>query len=142
MTDQPPQFRRQELVRFQHCDPAGIVFYPRYVEMVNATVEDWFAAAIGVSFAEMHMEMGVATPAATLKLDFLAPSRLGEVLDFDVRIDRLGRSSVTLDVTARCDKEDRFVSTIVLVYVTKPSLRPAPWPDRFRSAMMSLSTPD
>ena len=27
-------------VRFQHCDPAGIVFYPRYFEMLNTTIEE------------------------------------------------------------------------------------------------------
>ncbi|CPO21707.1 4-hydroxybenzoyl CoA thioesterase [Bordetella pertussis] len=28
-------------VRFRHCDPAGIVFYPRYFEMINDFVEEW-----------------------------------------------------------------------------------------------------
>lgn len=27
--------------RFSHCDPAGRVFYPRYLEMFNNLVEDW-----------------------------------------------------------------------------------------------------
>ena len=35
-------------VGFRHCDPAGIVFYPRYAEMVNDTVEHWFKHGLGV----------------------------------------------------------------------------------------------
>ena len=35
-------FTTTRKVRFEHCDPAGIVFYPRYFEMINGTVEDWF----------------------------------------------------------------------------------------------------
>ena len=35
-------FTVTQRVRFQHCDPAGIVFYPRYFEMLNATIEEWF----------------------------------------------------------------------------------------------------
>ena len=31
-------FTTQRKVRFQHCDPAGIVFYPRYFEMINSVV--------------------------------------------------------------------------------------------------------
>ena len=31
-------FIAQRKVRFQHCDPAGIVFYPRYFEMLNSVV--------------------------------------------------------------------------------------------------------
>jgi hypothetical protein len=36
------QFTKQEKVRFQHVDYAGIVFYPRFLEMLNCLVEDWF----------------------------------------------------------------------------------------------------
>ena len=30
-------FSHEQRVRFGHCDPAGIVFYPRYFEMINLT---------------------------------------------------------------------------------------------------------
>ena len=29
-------------IRFRHCDPAGIVFYPRFIEMAHSVVEDFF----------------------------------------------------------------------------------------------------
>ena len=34
------------LVQFAHCDPAGIVFYARYFEIINEVVEDWFEDAL------------------------------------------------------------------------------------------------
>ena len=34
-------------IEWGHCDPAGIVFYPRYVELCNEMVEDWFADGLG-----------------------------------------------------------------------------------------------
>jgi 4-hydroxybenzoyl-CoA thioesterase len=34
-----PAYQREVLVRFAHCDPAGIVFYARYFEMINGVVE-------------------------------------------------------------------------------------------------------
>ena len=36
-------FTLTHTVRFGDCDPAAIVFYPRYYEMLNATIEEWFA---------------------------------------------------------------------------------------------------
>ena len=47
----PAVFQREQVVRFGHCDPAGIVFFPRYFEMLNELVEDWFAQALGLPFA-------------------------------------------------------------------------------------------
>ncbi len=41
-------------VRFTHTDPAGFVFFPRYFEMIQAVVEDWFTHAIGVRYAERY----------------------------------------------------------------------------------------
>ncbi len=51
-------------IEFNHCDPAGIVFYPRYFEMTSAVVENFLADEIGRSFAQMHndgMKNGVPT---------------------------------------------------------------------------------
>ena len=36
-------FTYEEKVLFRHCDPAGIVFFPRYFEMINDCVEYFFA---------------------------------------------------------------------------------------------------
>ena len=47
-------------VRFAHIDGASIVFYPRYFEMLNAAVEDWFALELGVDFRSMHTNRGLS----------------------------------------------------------------------------------
>ena len=44
------QFEEEVLGRGAHTDPAGIVFYPRYFEMINAQVEDWFTGPLGCDF--------------------------------------------------------------------------------------------
>jgi 4-hydroxybenzoyl-CoA thioesterase len=125
-------FRRQELVRFQHCDPAGIVFYPRYVEMINATVEDWFSS-IGIDFAEIHKD--AAIPAVSLAIEFRLPSRLGETIDLSLKVARLGATSVTLMIQASHSEELRFESVLTLVYISKKDYRSSPWPHRIRESM-------
>lgn len=131
-------FRRTELIRFQHCDPAGIVFYPRYVEMINATVEDWFDH-IGISFAEIHGPMEAAIPAVSLHVDFKSPARIGDILTFSLAVARLGTTSVALDIEAMDGTESRFTSRITLVHIAKSDYRPSAWPERFRNAMLAGS---
>lgn len=128
-------FERSELVRFHHCDPAGIVFYPRYVEMINATVEDWFADRVGIPFAEIHVARNVAIPVVSLSIEFSAPSRLGEVLSFGLIVQRLGSSSVTLEIRAHCEEEVRLAAKLTLVFIDKADMRPKPWPDDFKAGM-------
>ena len=59
-------------IEFNHCDPAGIVFYPRYFEMTNSTVETFFREVAGHSYAAM-MESGEGVPTARLEVNFHAP---------------------------------------------------------------------
>jgi 4-hydroxybenzoyl-CoA thioesterase len=127
-------FQRQEIVRFQHCDPAGIVFYPRYVEMINATVEDWFAYS-GIDFAQIHVEEKVAIPAVSISVNFRAASRLGEMLTFTLRVLRIGTTSVGLSIDATHDDELRFESQLTLVFISQEDYRPKPWPENLRSML-------
>ena len=45
-------YRRTIPVEFNHCDPAGIVFYARYFEMTNSVCENFFAEVVRRSYAE------------------------------------------------------------------------------------------
>ena len=128
-------FERNELIRFQHCDPAGLVFYPRYIEMINASIEDWFAAVVGISFAQIHITYNVAIPVVSISVDFRTPSRLGEVVTFSVSLVHLGTSSATLDVSARYDQDPRLAAKLTLVFISKDDMRPRPWPNDFRTGM-------
>ena len=44
-------YERLIQIEFNHCDPAGIVFYPRYFEMVNSVCENFFREVAGLSYA-------------------------------------------------------------------------------------------
>jgi 4-hydroxybenzoyl-CoA thioesterase len=128
-------FRRQELIRFQHCDPAGIVFYPRYVEMLNATVEDWFAEVVGTSFDEIHVTNRTAIPVVSLSIDFRQVSRLGEILSFALAVDRIGKTSVTLLINAESNDEVRLEARLTLVHIGLEDYRPRIWSDEMKNAM-------
>lgn len=127
-------------IRFQHCDPAGIVFYPRYYEMLNAVVEDWFDEALGLSFRRMHLEQGVGVPAVTIETRFLRPSRLGDRVTFTLSVRDLGRSSIHLDQVAACGGEVRMTAALTLAYTTigpDGTIRSAPIPDALRGKMVA-----
>lgn len=95
-------------LRFAHCDAAGIAYYPRYFELCDAAIEDWTAAVLGIDRRTMHLDMKLGLPTVSLHAEFSKPSRLGDLLDFTVRVTRVGRSSVDLAVDIDCAGESRF----------------------------------
>ena len=125
-------FTTHRKVRFQHCDPAGIVFYPRYFEMINSVVEDWFEEVVQRDFNQLHVESGTGVPTAAIDTQFHAPSRLGERLTFELAVQTVGRSSLTLQITAYCGEQKRLTSNSTLVYVDLNSGKPMPWTEAMR----------
>ena len=135
MTPMSEIFQHNIKVLFQHCDPAGIVFYPRYFEMVNQTVEEWHETGLGHSFSDMHLERGHGVPTVSIGAEFSAPSRMGDMLTWQLWVTKLGRTSAHLFVQAHCADQLRMTATPVLVSVDMSTGRPVPWPDAMRARM-------
>jgi len=112
-------------VLFRHCDPAGIVFYPRYFEMMNDCVEAFFEEALNLPFADIHTHGAV--PTVALSIQFKAVSRLGDQLAIHLKCVKLGRTSLSLETNALCGEELRFTATSTLVFVDTQG-KPTPWP--------------
>jgi len=128
-------FAKMIKVRFAHCDPAGIVFYPRYFEMLNSVVEDWFAERLGASFASLHMDQNLGVPTVRLETEFTAPSRLGNMLKAELHVDRIGNSSCSLRVLFSCEDQPRIAVSLVIVAMTLTDGKSLPWPQSLRTAL-------
>ena len=128
-------FEHQIKVLFQHCDPAGIVFYPRYFEMVNQTVEEWHETGLGTSFSQIHLTSGHGVPTVSISAEFAEPSHMGDVLTWRLHVTKLGRTSAALHIEALCEGVLRMTAHPVLVYVDMGTGRPVPWPDHIRNPM-------
>jgi len=128
-------FVTEHLVRFAHVDAAGIVFYPRYFEMVNAAVEDLFASAVGVNMNVLHIDRKLGIPTVKLDAEFVAPSRLWDLLTFTVSVLKVGRSSLELAMEITCGAEVRFRTYAILVCMDLASGRSLPWPDDLRAGL-------
>jgi 4-hydroxybenzoyl-CoA thioesterase len=127
-------YRSDILIRFSHCDPAGIVFFPRYLEMFNDLIEDWCRDALGFSFAEIHLKRGWGLPTVHLDVDFLVPSTLGDRLSATLRVNKIGTSSLGLDIVL-CgeDGTERVRGRSVVVFIDAGTKRSSPIPPDLRA---------
>jgi 4-hydroxybenzoyl-CoA thioesterase len=129
-------------LRFAHCDMAGIAYYPRLFELVDAAVEDWTAATLGMDRRTMHGDLGLGLPTVDLHADFIAPARLGETLDIAVVATRLGDSSAGFRIEATVDGAPRFTVRATQVLMHLGSKRPHPWPDDLRRRIAAILEPE
>ena len=128
-------YSREIQVEFNHCDPAGIVFYPRYFEMTNSVVENFFNDVVGRSFASMHRGADNGVPTVSLAAEFVAPSRLGDKVLFSLKVEKLGRSSVSLKIAGHMGAELRLRVALTLVWID--GMKSAAWPDAMRARLVA-----
>lgn len=121
-------FVHDQLIRFAHCDPAGIVFFPRFFDLAHNTMEDWFARGVGYSMPTMIVQHRVGTPTVALRTDFVKPLRIGETLRFSLTVTRMGNSSVDLRYVGSRGGDEclRILQTIVFMDLDRGKSIPIP----------------
>jgi 4-hydroxybenzoyl-CoA thioesterase len=89
--------RRQLRIEWGDCDPAGIVFYPRYFAMFNHSTELAVEAALGINKQELFksLEFG-GMPAIETRARFLIPTRYCDDIVIDTSITEVRRTSFLL----------------------------------------------
>jgi 4-hydroxybenzoyl-CoA thioesterase len=124
-------------VMFQHCDPAGIVFYPRFFEMMNEVTERFFSDAVGWPFSRMHAIDRRGIPSVSARLDFHAPARLGEIMDWSMWLTRLGRSGATLAYAAEVTGRHVLSGEAAIVHTDLDAMSSLAWQAEVRSVLES-----
>jgi 4-hydroxybenzoyl-CoA thioesterase len=132
------KFTRDLIIRFEHCDAAGLIFYPRFFGLVNETVEDWFAS-LGHSFKALHVDDRKGVPTVRFECEFVGPVRIGDMLHQQLGVDSIGNSSLNLKHIARIGERTvaRFDQTIV--FTDLATMRAEPWPADLRKAITDFA---
>ena len=128
-------FARERLIRFSHCDPAGIVYFVNFFDMVGGVVEDWFRDAVGLPFQEMHLERRIGFPIVNTGCEFFKPAHLGDTLRLELGIAKLGRSSIEFQVRGSVGGEEKFRARHKVALVSLDTWRALPIPEDMRAKM-------
>ena len=104
-------------VRWGDCDPAGIVYYPRFFDYFHQAMETWFAEGLGQPYATVIVGRKIGFPSVHLDADFRRPSAFGDSLEVELRVVRLGHKSIRFDMRIVAEDEDspRVVGSKVCV---------------------------
>ena len=93
-------FKRTLTIAWGDCDPAGIVFNPRFFEFFDASTWGLFEAALGVKqhdFAAAYGIVGIALVDA--RGNFMKPVAFGDTVEIVSRVSEFRRSSFDVEHT-------------------------------------------
>jgi len=89
---------RNTRIEWCDCDPAGIIFYPRYFEMFDTSTTVLIERALGmnkIDYLKAHNFAGHALVEA--KARFRQPTRFGDEVAIETKMAECGRSSFKIE---------------------------------------------
>ncbi len=88
---------RQVRIEWGDCDPAGIIFYPRYFAIFDASTARLFERALGMTKYQQLKDLDFAGyPLVRTQAKFIKPTRFGDDVTVDTRI-TFGRTSFEIE---------------------------------------------
>jgi 4-hydroxybenzoyl-CoA thioesterase len=86
--------KRTIRIEWGDCDPAGIVFYPRYFAMFDHSTTSLISAASGLTKYELLQKYDFAGyPMVDVRARFSLPTRFGDDVVIESTFAKIGRSS-------------------------------------------------
>lgn len=126
-------------VRYAEIDGQKVVFNSRYLEYVDVAAGDWWdwtgiEAALGEAWREMEFHV------RHIDLDYLKPFVLGDTIAANVRLERIGTSSLLqrFELTHAGTGALHNVVIQTLVNVHLPTGRPLPIAGEVRTFLEAL----
>jgi len=121
-------------VYFQDTDAGGVVYHANYLNFMERARTEWMRAH-GYSNAGLMKEFGMVFVVRSMKLDYLKPALLDDLLDVTAQIKDIGRSRLTLLQTVRRGAEVLTEAEVHLVCVSLASFKPASVPEVLRKQL-------
>jgi 4-hydroxybenzoyl-CoA thioesterase len=85
-------------IEWGDCDPAGIVFYPRFFAMFDASTTALFERALGMTKYQFLKYYGIiGYPMVDTRARFLAPAKFGDDVVIESTIKEFRRSSFDVE---------------------------------------------
>ncbi len=119
-------------VYFQDTDAGGVVYHGSYVNFLERARTEWLRECYGYSNAMLMKEFGVVFVVRALKLDYLKPALLDDLLTVSAQIKEVGRSRVMLHQAVMRTEEILVEAEIHLVCVTVDGFKPVSVPEVLR----------
>ncbi|WP_290811371.1 thioesterase family protein [Halovivax sp.] len=125
-------------VRFAETDQQGIVFYGEYVTYQDEAVTA-FLREIGYDYDAIR-DAAWDIHVVSTELNYRHPARFEDVLVNEVRVARVGESSVEFDYRARRKRDDRPIvdGAVTHVAVDEETGSPIRVPEEFREAVADV----
>jgi acyl-CoA thioester hydrolase len=132
-------FRHQLRVRYNECDPQGVVFNANYLTYFDLTMTELWRELGGY---QAMVDAGVDMVVAEARILYRAALRFDEEFDVQVEIARLGGTSMSAEILLARDGEPVAEGELRYVFVESGGGATSPIPESIRAGLVRYQAED
>ena len=125
-------FRHRLRVRYNECDPQGVVFNANYLTYFDLTMGELWRELGGY---QAMVDAGVDMVVAEATIRYMAPLRFDDEVEVVVRVASLGDTSMTTELVIEDGGEPAAEGQLRHVFIETGGGTTAPIPDRIRDGL-------
>ena len=129
-------FRHRLRVRYNECDPQGVVFNANYLTYFDLTMGELWRELGGY---QAMVDAGVDMVVAEATIRYLAPLRFDDEVEVVARITRLGDTSMTTELVIEDGGEAAAEGELRHVFIETGGHKTAPIPEAIRTGLAAYS---
>jgi len=126
-------------VYFQDTDAGGVVYHASYVNFMERARTEWLRTH-GYNNAGLMNEFGVLFVVRSIKLDYLRPALLDDMLNVTAKVHELGRSRLNMLQSVQRGEELLTTAEVNLVCVSRETFKPVSVPEALRLQWNTVNT--
>ena len=115
-------------VYWEDTDAGGVVYHARYAYFLERARSEWLRA-LGVEQGALRERDDVVFAVRSLRMDFLRPARLDDLLECSAELVHVGGASLRFDQRIRRDGELLLSAEVRAACLTATGFRPRPVPE-------------
>jgi acyl-CoA thioester hydrolase len=125
-------FRHRFRVRYNECDPQGVVFNANYLTYFDITMGELWRELGGY---QGMVDAGVDMVVAEARIRYLAPLRFDDEVEVVARVTRLGDTSMTTELVIEDGGEPAVEGELRHVFIATGGGNTAPIPESIRAGL-------
>jgi acyl-CoA thioester hydrolase len=129
MIEPRPPFRHRLRVRYSEVDFQGVVYFAHYATYCDLGIHEFFRS-LPYDYTEVRKITGTDFNIVRALIEYRRPLRFDEAFEVEVRLGRIGGSSLTFRpaLFALGEAEPRATAEMVWVHADQASMRAVPLP--------------
>ena len=134
-----PVFSIPTRVYWEDTDAGGVVYHAQYLAFMERARTEWLRAR-GHGQELLRNDHDLVFAVRAMRLDFLRPARLDDLLAVTVELQACKRASVVFAQSVVCGDETLLTAEVRVAALSASGFRPKPLPDALYEELKALET--